>query len=409
MSSIAGVKIYLPLVFLIIIQMCGYFLYDGFRIYETMLTKLLVVGCYLSLVLSIIITLYIKGNNLFTVEKADVTRWIIIIAIAFSTTTLVLVLLPTLKLISFINIIGYDSIRDTFFSNTDFQFGLFYHRYIALFVLSYYMPIAWFFIIWLAQYNDKTMDVFFWFNSIVLVVFSISIAGRFSIYYLIVVLYYRAMLRGGRYKDLFYFFIGVVFFVTISFVVLKFRNITSPDMVDGYSFFDTHEINSVIEYNILSPFFLSQKITENFGYLSFLQVPFATTFSGLLFAFLGSNSPLIAVGEYFNIFTLYSTYTNNDYNAFSTVFAYFIMDFGFLAPFFCLFFFLLLFNIHSFFPVYCAGVFRLYIILQVFFSLYSSKITSPGFQVFVVGMLIFCLLIKTCSTKTSSNNLLLNK
>lgn len=404
MSSITGMKIYFPLIFLIMIQMCGYFLYDGFEIHETIPTKLLVVGCYLSLILSIIITLYVKGNNSFTVRKADVTRWVIIIAITFSTTTLVLVLLPTLKLISFINIIGYDSIRDTFFSNTDFQFGLFYHRYIALFVLSYYMPIAWFFIIWLAQYNDKTMNVFFWFNSIVLVVFSISIAGRFSIYYLIVVLYYRAILRGGKYKDLFYFFVGVVFFVAISFVVLKFRSITSPGMVDGYSFFDTHEINSVIEYNILSPFFLSQKITENFGYLSFLQIPFATTFSGLLFAFLGSNSPLIAVGEYFNTFTLYSTYTNNDYNAFSTVFAYFIMDFGFLAPFFCLFFFLLLFNIHSFFPVYYAGAFRLYIILQVFFSLYSSKITSPGFQIFVVGILIFGLLIKTCSTKKTSSN-----
>lgn len=211
MSSITGVKIYFPLIFLIMIQMCGYFLYDGFEIHETIPTKLLVVGCYLSLILSIIITLYVKGNNSFTVRKADVTRWVIIIAITFSTTTLVLVLLPTLKLISFINIIGYDSIRDTFFSNTDFQFGLFYHRYIALFVLSYYMPIAWFFIIWLAQYNDKTMNVFFWFNSIVLVVFSISIAGRFSIYYLIVVLYYRAILRGGKYKDLFYFFVGVVF------------------------------------------------------------------------------------------------------------------------------------------------------------------------------------------------------
>ncbi len=399
MPSITGVKIYLPLVFLITIQMWGYFLYDGFEIYEAISTKLLIIGCYLSLFFSIIITLCIKRNNLFTIEKIYVTRWVVVVAVIFSIATLVLVLLPTIKLISFINIIGYDSIRDLFFSNTDFQFGLFYHRYIALFVLSYYMPIAWFFIIWLAQYDDKNMNALFWFNSVVLVAFSISIAGRFSIYYLIIVLYYKAILRGGKYKDLFYFFVGVVFLVVISFVVLKFRNVVSPGLVDYRSFFDEHEINSVIEYNILSPFFLSQKITENFGYLSFLQVPFATTFSGLLFAFLGTDSPLIAVGEYLNIFTLYSKYTSNDYNAFSTVFAYFIMDFGFLAPFFCLFFFVLLLNIHLIFPVYYVGAFRLYVILQIFFSLYSSKVTSPGFQIFVVGMIILSLLIRACSIK----------
>lgn len=399
MSSITGVKIYFPLIFLIMIQMCGYFLYEGFEIHETISTKLLVVGCYLSLFFSIIITLYIKGNNIFNVDKIDAPRWSVIVAVAFSIATIILVLLPTVKVISFINVVGYDSIRDAFFSNTDFQFGLFYHRYIALFVLSYYIPIAWFFIIWLAQYDDRNMNVLFWFNSIILVVFSISIAGRFSIYYLIVILYYRAIFRGGKYKDFFYFIISIIFLVTVSFLVLKLRNITSSDMVEYNSLFDEHEVNSVIEYNILSPFFLSQKITENFGYLSFLQVPFASTLSGVLFVFLGSDSPLISAGEYFNIFTLYSKYTNNDYNAFSTVFAYFIMDFGFLAPFFCLFFFVLLFNIHTIFPVYYASAFRLYIILQIFFSLYSSKVTSPGFQVFIVGMLIFSLLIRVCSIK----------
>lgn len=397
MSSITGVKIYFPLIFLIMIQMCGYFLYDGFQFYETIQTKLLIVGCYLSLILSVIITLHIKGNNLFTVKKLDVTRRVIIIAIAFSTTTLILIMLPTIKLISFINIIGYDSIRDTFFSNTDFQFSLFYHRYIALFVLSYYMPIAWFFIIWLAQYNDKAMNSFFWFNSVVLVAFSVSIAGRFSIYYLIVILYYKAIFNGGKCKDFIYFILSVFSLVVLSFIILKLRNVTSSEIVEYNSFFDKHEINSVIEYNILSPFFLSQKITENFGYLSFLQVPFATTFSGLLFPILGSDSPLIAVGEYFNVFTLYSKNTANDYNAFSTVFAYFVMDFGGLAPFFCTFFFVFLFNLHLFVSVYYANAFRLYILLQTFFSLYSSKVTSPGFQVFIMGVFVFGLLMKSNS------------
>lgn len=373
-------KIFYPVIFLLIIQISAFYIYNGFNLEVFFYTKIIVTLCYVSCFLSILWfsflnrgAKYVKENDYINESKYkhifDVI--IIVVVIAF-------LVKPAVILYGLADELGFEYVRNNFFSNDALRITAFGNVQIAAFSLMYVVPMTWFYIINLIGRKDRYSNFLFYFLLLALILFNLSYAGRFYIYFSLIVIYIKSILEGQNiFVFLKKYLILILSLILTSLLMLNLRN-SSNEVVDIEK-----DILGLIEYHIMQPFFFAQKIQDG----TFLSngYPFKTYIESFLFPmyfFVGKSFSDIPYGYYSNVFgepTLYSFKTESTYNAFATFFAYLYSDFYFLTPIFVgvtTLFFLFYSKI-----IYNKNIrikYVAYFSLMLYFGLFSAPILSPG-------------------------------
>lgn len=385
--SISILAIFAPLIGLALIQIfCIPF--DFYSPEPSIYARLVVLSCYMAF-LSCIATisyLYRSKYNFSYSELCFNSTATILIKTVILVLSLVYLNL-TFEVAKHGALVGYEYIRYEYFYNQEFRAKLFGGIVFDWVFNIFILPVSWL-IVSLLTFSKK-YNFFYWFLLIAMVVYNVSIGGRFTIYYAMIFVYFR-----------FCYFNRVNFFLvlkiaTISIVVVMVSIYIVSLRVDDFDF--SSATLSVLEYHTSPPFFLMDKVDDDFGDIWFKNFPLYSIFSSFplsiakLVGLYNDQVPYYYLTTYLNDFTIVSNFTGFKYNAFSTVFVFFIMEFGVFAPFFVFFYFFVLFSL----PIVVKQNYRLtvtaFIVVFVFFSLFRYEITTPGFQflLFIIMFLVF--------------------
>lgn len=382
------IKLFLPVLFLAFIQLLGFYFYSGFSYKPNFEIQCLVSLFYISLITTIVICfLPFRKKINFSNYKKDIVNYkfdfIVLIVLCFT------VIKPTI-LIFFIGMeFGFDYVRQNFFTSDIIRAVAFGNITIAMLTQSYVVPFLWFYCLLIIGSENKKRILFFYILLISLILFNLSYAGRFYIYFAIIVLYLKVVIEG---KGVIHFFkkysLILIVFLFLSMFIINLR--VNEDGIAS----DSNDFIMLAEYHLLQPYFLSQKIENK--EIVFDGYPFRVIIEGILspiFYFFGTKLQDIPQGYFpliFNNFTLYSNYTGTYYNAFATFFPFVYSDFGMLSPFF-------VFIIISYFILssllisnYILRIkFLAFIALMLYFSLFQSTIFSFGCLMIIVLFPVF--------------------
>ena len=373
---------FLPLFFILSIQFFSLF-FDFYTPRADIYNRVLVMLNYMSVFFSIITYIYIA--NKFNVKFGDSNKIVFFKPAKIAAVLIAIIFISiSFKIYGYSLIVGYENIRYEFFYNQNFRVMLFGGLIFDWMFNIFLLPFCWLFILMLSV--DKKYNFYFYLLLISLLLYSVSVGGRFSIYYAVIVLFFRYIYFNKLNIKL---LVKVIFLLLVSLVFSTY--ILSLRTVD-FDYYDS--IMSVIEYHTLPPFFLINKMQDNFGNVDFVGVPFYSLFTSLLFSVLKmlklfhGDVPYYYMTAYLNDFTLVSNYTGYSYNAFATILSFFILEFGVISPVFTFVYFLFLFSLSIFIVEKYRLSFLLFVILYSFFSFFRYEIASAGFQ-----FMIFCLLI----------------
>lgn len=368
-------KIFSPFLFLLCAQLIFYFIYSGFSYSPNVNTQFIIFGLYASTFLSIIIfcsytKVLIKENIEFcTNKKIDIFALFL---------TLFFIVKPTVIMYLMGVEFGFDYVRQNFYSSDIIRSSAFGSMSIAIFVQTYVASFLWFYVIYLIGSKNKSSTYLFYFILFSLVLYNMSYAGRFYMYFAIILLYLKTIIE-GRNPLVFLKKYGLILF---SFLLASTLIVSVRNNKDGLAN-SSRDMISLLEYHVLQPFFLSQKIeykqivVEGYPFRSFVEGLF-----GPILHLGGVSFKDQAYGKYSRIFdepTLYSFNTGSWYNAFSTFFPYIYMDFGMLS-------FIMIFIIIGYLfltsylivDVVLRVKFLAYISLMLYFSLFQAPIFSNG-------------------------------
>lgn len=369
-------KIFLPFLVLLVIQLIGFVFYNGFSLEMNSETRYLVVATYLiSIVFLILSSIFYRIGRVDLNNKNNFNK-----PLGFLIFLLVLVFLnkPTIILYFLGQSLGVDYVRNNFFIMESLRAQAFGSGVIAAFTLMYVAPILWFFCIYLIGSRDRLGKYLFYYILFSLVLFNMSYAGRFNLYFAVLIIYLKALMEGESIL----IFVKKYALLVASFLFLSLIILVSRSG-DNYESNSDKEILTLVEYHLMQPFFWAQKI-EGGIYLPD-SYPFKLIIESILFPFfffVGKSFSDISYGLYinkFSDFTLYSNQTENFYNAFATMYAYLYSDFGYFTPIFFVFFMTFIL-VYSFFiknkldRVKYISFFS----LMLYFSLFQSPIFSPG-------------------------------
>src|SRR5690606_15756501 len=131
---------------------------------------------------------------------------------------------PSISLITLGSQLGFDYIRDNFFVNASLRSLVFGSNNIAYLAQNYIVPLLWFYSIYLIGSKNKFNIFLFYFIVISLVVFNLAYAGRFYIYFALIIFYLKNVLEGKGFINFLkkYTPFGVVAFF-VSLVILSLR------------------------------------------------------------------------------------------------------------------------------------------------------------------------------------------
>lgn len=376
-------KIFLPCIVLMIIQLFSFYVYDGFNTHLGLDTKLIVSLSYIfslfAFILFICLNKRLDCKINFIEKKGDYLFDLFVLIV-----TIVFINKPSIILYGLGSELGFDYVRDNFFSGENIKNIAFGSTSMSAFILMYIAPLLWFYVILLIGKKDKFRSFLFFYILFSLVLFNLSYAGRFYIYFSIIALYLKSVLEG---QNLFLFLkkylILFSFLIFLALTILSLRTNRENISNEGKDYL------VLLEYHIMQPSFFGQKIED--GTLSVIGYPFKLIIESFLFPFffiMGKSFTEISFGFYSNQFssaTLYSSYTNSSYNSFSTLFAYLYSDFYVFTPFFSflLIMFFLFYSkiIHSYEK---RLKYLLYFSLMMYFSLFQAPIFSPGCLVVLI-------------------------
>lgn len=371
-------RIVSPILILLCVQLVGYFLYSGFHLSPTFYASLIVVGCYVCSILAIfaISLIYNVGedsrlSSVFSVNKGLL---IFIFFVVFFTMNI-----PSFNMVVYGVTFGFDMVRQNYFSNDDFKSAMFGSVFVWGLARFYIVYIVIFFIVMLIDAKDRFQRIAFYYFLFSLVVFGVASAGRFYIYYMILILFYRTILLDNSIiaflrKNV--FLISVLFLFSAAIVSMRLdRDGLSTSLEDMYR---------ILEYHIVQPFLFSQKIDGN--ELSLSSYPLQTVVESFLFPFykifFGIGFSDIIYGMYdnvFNEFTLYSYNGDKYYNAFVTFFPFVYSETGVAAPLFVFVFLIFIFNVGMFLRSKHLRIkYFILVSILIYFSLFTYPVFAPG-------------------------------
>ncbi|WP_104498381.1 O-antigen polymerase [Acinetobacter indicus] len=374
-------KLFYPYIFLSLCQVFGFYFYNGFSFYPKDDTKVVVSLFYFFSILAIVSFCLFNSNNIrkdtLVVSNKKIENLFLIITIFF-------ILKPAFIMLSMGVEYGFDYVRQNFFTSDLIRSIAFGNMTIAVFTQSYIVPILWFYVIYLTDSKERYSKFTFYFILFSLVIFNLSYAGRFYIYFAIIVLYLKNVIERKSIMSFFKknsYIIG--FFFIISTFVVALRNNR-----DGLAN-ESNDLLKLVEYHLLQPYFFAQKIDSN--ELIYDGYPFRVILEGFfspILYFFGVTFKDLPQGKYSRIFdqpTLFSEYTNTYYNAFSTFFPYIYIDFGgfsVIYTFILIFIFLSLSRLIS--NLNLRFKYLAYISLILYFSLFQSTLFSYGTLIVII-------------------------
>lgn len=368
------IKLFIPVLLLSLLQLSSYYLYNGFSYQSNTSTSILVSFFYISFIFSILFFCFFLNNNysynllkIKSVSKFDL--FICFLVLIFITK-------PTLVMFGIGNQLGFDYVRANFFETDLIRREAFGNMFIAIFCQTYLVPFLWFYTIMMIDNNTKGRKFIFYFLLFSLILFNFSYAGRFYLYFSILVLYLKNLIdnNGFTYFLKKYSLILLPLFL-VSILITDLRGSENIDEKNG--------LLILLEYHILQPFFLSQKI--EYGDIVYNGYPFKTLVEGIFapfYYFLGVGLNELPQGYLpivFSKFTLYSNYSDSYFNAFATFFPYLYSDFGFFAPLFVFIYFIyFLFSSFLISNIHLRVKFLSFLSLMMYFSLFQAVIFSYG-------------------------------
>lgn len=376
-----GISLFTPFFILSSIQCIGLLFYEGFLISLSGHDILLLLSFYFSATLATVIFCCIKSESTMPPQKGVTCSRRNFHAMLMIFLSVIFLIRPTIIMLMIGNEIGFDLLRVEFFNNYDIRYRIYGSLLVEWFINQYFVFFVWFYVIVISTSRDKMMLWTFYFLLIVLVLYNMAYAGRFNIYYAIIVLYMRNVLSGysliNFIKKNLPLTLGLV---GLSFFVLSIRNTDDSSSV-------LNEMLIVFEYHIVPPFYLIERINDGMLFSESSSFPFKTIVTSILmpvfylFDIGASDIPWFQYGGYFNEFSVFSVFSEKYYNAFSTLFSFFYIDFGYLSPFFC-FSTLLIFLLFSL--VVDDKRIRIsylsFIALMLYMSLFKPVFFSPGFM-----------------------------
>lgn len=393
-------KIFYPLIILSLFQVFSLIFYQGFSYRVGDASFLLVLSCYFSFLFSIFLGCSIFCKKKINFEfKYDKYNWK---DLCIFMLTLFFIVKPTIILFGLTNEYNYDYVRTNFFSSNSFKELVFGNLTISLVTQIYVVPLLWFYVFLLINQKNKIKIFLFYFLLISLVAFNLSYAGRFYIYFAIIVLYMKNLIEGHSLIG--FFKRHMIIVISLIFFSLLMANLRANK--DGLAT-TNHDFLVLMEYHLLPPYFLAQKIDD--GSLDLVGYPFRTLIEGVfapILPYLGllvQDIPQLKYLAIFNDSTLYSNYSGNYYNAFSTFFAYVYADYKYLSPIFVFCFVFFIFYTSYFIKDQNLRVkYLAYICLMFYFSLFQSTIFTSGTMLLML-MIPFYHLVKNVYLKKGFN------
>lgn len=386
MKEIKIADIMLPPLFFMIFQLLMYIFYDGFEYKYTDTTFFLVVSLYIASIAAMLFFSFPEKKNIikYSGKDRDIGLWdyfLLIIVLFF-------ILKPTVFLYFMGKELGFDYVRDNYFSTSFIREKAYGSMFFAIMTQFYISVLIWFYLILII--DSKKKNFIFYIILISMVLYNLSFAGRFNMYIVLLILYYKTIIQGGRWYDYIKKYSPVfIIFLMLSFFTVLIRSFN--DDVDDFLYLD--ELLVLFEYHVIPPFLMSQKIDTNIllnnGY------PFSSVFEGFFapfFYFLGSGFgglPQGHISEIFSEFTLYSIRTDIYYNAYSTFYSLFYYDFGLMAPIFVFLFVFLVLSLNKI--IIDSGIrvkYLIFISLMFYFGLFQNSILSYG-VLLLLGCIFF--------------------
>lgn len=374
-------KLFIPVILLAIIQLVAFFYYSGFSFIPDIFSKYLVSSFYIFFIFSILFFCFFskeknKKNFLEKNQELKINRMDLLVLFF----CILLIVKPTIIMLIMGNTLGFDYVRSNFFSSDIIRGKAFGNMTLAILVQNYFVPFLWFYTVMMINHeNSKKREFIFYLFLFSLILFNLSYAGRFYIYFSIIALYIKSIIQQGSLFTFFRKYLAISsMLIFLSFFILELRKGEEQIAQD-----QPNTLLMLLEYHILQPFFFSQKVYN--GEIYHDGYPFRTLIEGVfapIFYFLGTDLKELQQGQYpiiFSNFTLYSNYSDSYYNAFATFFPYFYSDYGVLAPIFL--FFIMIYILFSSNLISGRDIrikFLGFIALMLYFSLFQSMILSYG-------------------------------
>lgn len=386
-------KLFSPVLFLLIFQLIAFFFYNGFLYAASDYAVLMVSLTYISAIFAIFCfcfcSSFIEKKNEIVLTHVKNRK----VEIFFLILTIIFIVKPTFIMFMLGLDYGFDYVRQNYFSTDIIKSLAFGNMTIAVLTNLYLVQFLWFYIFLIIGSNDKFTNFVFYFILLSLVVFNLSYAGRFYIYFAFLVLFLKSLLE--REKILVFLKKYSILFLGLIFSAFSMVNLRSNKNVLEN---DSSSILKLLEYHVMQPYFFAQKIDDYLlwddGY------PFRVIFESLNAHFLylfGVSFSETTFGYYSAAFgnpTLYSQYSFGYYNAFSTFFAYIYADSKIFTPIIT-FIILLYLMLSSFFiwNLEFRRKFLAYISLMLYFSLFQAPIFTPGFLLIGVFVPLYFLAV----------------
>lgn len=386
------IKIFYPVIFLLLLQIISYFTLDRYFLETKESTNILILVSYIALLLVIILFSVKEKKYNYNIISETINKNLKMNILVFGL-TLLFILRPTILLIGMNIEFGADQVRYMFY-NADGIYKQVYGIGILGTIANYYIvPFLWFYALFISDRKDRFSIFLFYFIVIILSVYNASYAGRFFIYYALIAIYMRYLILGISLKGVLF---KIIFFVLLSFFssiyIVNSRNVSN--MLDY-----TGMLQSIYDYHVGGVFFLAQKLETvqplvN-NELHLFRVIYEGLFSPIFYALgrpLGDLTVVYHVGYILSEATLYNKDSGTFFNAFSTFFYFFFLDYGFFAPIFIFVIIGYVLFSSNFISNYSSRLkYLAYISLVLYFSFFTGVFFMPGYLmvIFFVPLVYF--------------------
>lgn len=386
-------KLFGPFLILLVYQLISFFVLDDFDYVGNDYINCLVVFSYLLSIFSILFSSFFYKNDRAVFLKNEKKNNLKNINFFVIFLTLFFIIKPTLVLIAMNIELGAEQVRQIYYNEPGIYNKIYGIGFIGSITNFYLVPFFWLYSLLICDRQDKLSVYTFYFLVISLATYNASYAGRFFMYFALLVMYMRFTLLGVnflKFLSRLFLIVAIIFYVSLIIVA----NRSGRENLQLLELFE-----SVGIYHSGGIFFLAHKMEQFSPYLSTDYYPFRILIENLTapikFILGGSMVDMTYVDHVSGTLanpTLYNFERGTYFNAFSTFFYFLYIDFLNLTPIFSF--------IYIFYIVLSAKLisnntlrwkYLSFVALVLYFSLFQAQLFSPGytFIIFLFPIFIF--------------------
>lgn len=396
-------KLFTPFIIFLLFQLISFFILDDFDYTGNYYINSVVVLSYIFSIFSIFFAsiFYKKNeykNNFCGVANKKINFFIILLTLFF-------IVKPTLILIAMNVELGAEQVRQIYYNEAGIYNRIYGIGFLGSITNFYLVPFFWLYCLLICDKKDKLSIFTFYFLVISLALYNASYAGRFFMYFALLVMYMRFTLIGVNFlKFLISLFSIITIILYVSSIIVSNRN-----GQESISFFELFE--SLGLYHSGGIFFLAHKMEEFSPYISNDYHPFRILFENLIapikFMLGGSMYDMTYVNHVSGTLanpTLYNFERGTYFNAFSTFYYFIYIDFLNFTPVFSfIYIFYIIMSAKFIANSSLRWKYLSFAALVFYFSLFQGQIFSPGYSLIIFGFPIFIFLFNNLKSTYSKS------